>query len=195
MTKEEVFSIAICEAMKVSKHLNTVADWQKHEIEALLTPVQMVMSGIASTMTDPRGFERVVGVGDSQLPTRATGFSAGYDFYAYEDGVVKPHSTCKFRTGVKARMLPNEVLKIYPRSSMGIKYNLGLANTVGIIDSDYYGNDDNDGEILICLRNLGEETQFIKKGDRIAQGIFQKVLWGNDVPDKIREGGIGSTGK
>lgn len=195
MTKEELFLIAINEAMKVSKHINSIADWQEHEIDALTTPMKMVVSGIAATIANQRGFERVVGIEDSQLPTRATGFSAGYDFYAYEDGFVKPRSTTTFRTGVKARMLPNEVLKIYPRSSMGIKYDLGLANTVGIIDSDYYGNDDNDGEILICLRNLGEETQFIKKGDRIAQGVFQKVLWGDDVPQNIREGGIGSTGK
>ena len=187
--------IAINEAVKVSKHIDSVSEWNEQEIKALTAPVEMLLTGVAASMTEPRGFERVVGIEDSILPTRATAFSAGYDFYSYEDGFVKPRSTRKFRTGVKARMLPNEVLKIYPRSSIGIKHDLGLANTVGIIDSDYYGNDSNDGEIIICLRNLGEETQFIKKGDRIAQGIFQKVLWGNDVPDGIREGGIGSTGK
>jgi dUTP pyrophosphatase len=97
-------------------------------------------------------------------------------------------------TGVKVCMNNDEILKIYPRSSFGFKKQLMLANTVGIIDADYYNNPDNEGHIMIAYYNYGDEPQFIKEGDKIAQGIFEKYLvTDNDSADAERVGGLGST--
>lgn len=132
-----------------------------------------------------------------QMPTRADNRSAGYDFYCPADIVVMPHCVVTVWSDVKASMADDEVLNLYVRSSIGIKNSLMLANTVGIIDSSYYGNPSNDGNIGIALYNYGDTPATIRKGERIAQGIFQKYLIvENDyVANKERTGGIGSTGK
>jgi len=81
------------------------------------------------------------------------------------------------------------------RSSMAIKRHLALVNSTGIIDSDYYNNEDNEGHIMIALLNYGKETVSLEKGERVAQGIFSKYLITNDDDATgIRTGGIGSTG-
>lgn len=131
------------------------------------------------------------------LPTRSDVRSAGYDFYSKETVTLKPNEQHYFYTDVKAYMLPNEVLYIYPRSSIGIKKGLMLANTVGVIDSSYYNNFANDGNIIIVLKNVSHETITIEKGDRIAQGVFMQYLTAdNDVALSIeRTGGIGSSGQ
>ena len=69
-------------------------------------------------------------------------------------------------------MNKDEVLLILVRSSMGFKYNIRLCNQVGIVDSDYYNNPDNEGHIFIALKNEGEKVFKVKKGDKFAQGIF-----------------------
>src|SRR5690606_18730423 len=94
-----------------------------------------------------------------KIPTRGTQQSAGYDFYALEDTKVPGHGTAMFPTDIKAYMQGDEVLRLYPRSSMGIKRGFMLANTVPTIDADYYGNKDNDGNIVIVLRNLDAEDK------------------------------------
>ncbi len=98
-----------------------------------------------------RGFKVVKGFENSSiiLPKRQTKNSAGYDFYVASDTVIKAHSIALIPTGVKAYMESDEVLKIYVRSSMPMKKGLTLANNVGIIDSDYFENPDNDGHIMI----------------------------------------------
>lgn len=97
-------------------------------------------------------------------------------------------------TGVKANMEDDEVLYLYNRSS-NPKRGLVLANGVGVIDSDYFENPDNDGHIFVPFFNFGEEDYVIKKGDRIAQGIFSKYLTTNkDNASGERTGGVGSTG-
>lgn len=144
-----------------------------------------------------RGFERISEFEDSDipLPKRATKNSAGYDFHAIEDVVIEPHTTAVIKTGIKSYFMPNEVLMIVPRSSIGIKRNLMMPNNVAIIDSDYYNNSDNEGHIFIPLHNLGNEVRRIKAGERIAQGIFVPFLTGGDIPEAERVGGVGSTGK
>lgn len=132
------------------------------------------------------------------LPTRGTQNSAAYDIYALETKVVYPGTKEEFATDVKVYMRKNEVFHLYPRSNQGIKFDLMLANTTGVIDADYYENDDNDGAFTIVIRNLGMEPYLIKKGDRIAQGEFAKFLKAdNDYKKKLpkRKGGVGSTGK
>ena len=130
-----------------------------------------------------------------QLPTRGSEDSAGYDFYAPHDVVIPANDKALIWTDVKAYMQDGEMLIALVRSSIGIKLGLMFANTVGIIDADYYENPSNDGNIGICLRNLTDKDISISKGERIAQGIFQSFLVAdNGNTKKERVGGIGSTG-
>lgn len=128
-----------------------------------------------------------------KLPTRATEHSAGYDFYSPVDIVIEPGKSCFFFTDVKARMYWDNVLMLYVRSSMG-KHPVVIANGTGIIDSDYYSNEDNDGNIGFRLLNLGDAPYVIKVGDRIGQGVFQKYCTvKDDNAAGTRSGGFGST--
>ena len=130
-----------------------------------------------------------------QLPVRKTSHSAGYDFIAMEDFEIKPGEIKKIATGYKACLKDDEVLMLFVRSSMGFKYNIRLTNQVGIIDSDYYNNIDNEGHIFVKLQNEGDKIFSIKKGEGYAQGIFIKYLTcGDEIKDE-RFGGIGSTNK
>lgn len=111
------------------------------------------------------------------LPTRKTIGSAGYDFRCPYSYTLNAGETVVFKTGVKACMNRNEVLYIYIRSSLGIKHKLALTNGTGIIDSDYYNNPDNEGEILIPITNNGNTPYEFTIGDRIAQGIFFNLFY------------------
>jgi dUTP pyrophosphatase len=136
---------------------------------------------------------------ETKLPYKGSKASAGYDFYSKKEVVIYPDEKFRFFTDVKAYMLEDEVLEIYPRSSIGIKKNLVLTNTVGIIDADYYGNKDNDGNIIIEFKNIGLLPSKIEIGERIAQGIFKKKLDADDGAYSggidNRNGGVGSTGE
>ena len=146
-----------------------------------------------------RGFEVVIDskrktAGDIILPTRGTSKAMAYDFYANDTYVVEPNKIAKVWTDVKAYMGDNECLILNVRSSMGGKFM--LANTAGWIDSDYYSNENNDGNIGVFLKNISNETLTINKGDRIAQGAFFNFLVAdNGNTDEIRTGGFGSSGK
>ncbi len=131
------------------------------------------------------------------LPTRSTVNSAGYDIRSIENGVIKPNESKAFRTGLKVCMNSDEVLFIYSRSSQGYKYDVSLSNSVGVIDSDYYNNIDNEGHFFIKLRNDGENDYEVNIGDKIAQGVFIKYLTVDDEEtiNNIRKGGIGSTNR
>lgn len=128
-----------------------------------------------------------------KLPTRGTKNSAGYDFYSPVNVIIDPGKSCLIFTDVKANMYWDNVLMLYVRSSMG-KHPVVIANGTGIIDSDYYGNEDNDGNIGFRLLNLGETPYEIKVGDRIGQGVFTKYLTiKDDNTTTERVGGFGST--
>lgn len=145
---------------------------------------------------DIRGFEVVSSFEDAQinLPQRTTAESAGYDIECAETMTINPGEVKIVPTGIKAFMAYNEFLAIHIRSSIGIKRHIMLANCTGIIDSDYYNNEDNEGHILLGLYNLGTEAVTLEKGERVAQGIFTKYLVANDdEANGIRRGGIGST--
>ena len=130
-----------------------------------------------------------------ELPKRATKSSAGYDFYALYDMVLHPGEILKIPTGYKAKFNYDEMLMLVIRSSMGFKYNVRMCNQVGIIDSDYYNNSDNEGHMWVSLQNEGKEDYVIKKGSAYCQGIFVKYLTCGDEIDTVRESGIGSTNK
>lgn len=140
-----------------------------------------------------RGFEKVSYMDNGILPTRKTSSSAGYDFSVVDGGVIPPHSTRIFKTGIKAYMNSDEVLMIYVRSSVGIKRGVVLTNNTAIIDSDYFNNSDNEGHIMLALYNNTDKEVVIKDGERVAQGIFVRYYTVGDTVDNVRQGGIGST--
>lgn len=176
-------------------------------------------------MENIRGFEVVSKYKNQniKIPKRATRGSAGYDFAsaveitlpsiwnilsknagiaALNEGEIVEENkqfltSTLVPTGIKAYMPEDEYLMLVNRSSNPLKNNLSLPNGIGIIDSDYYGNDENEGEIFVQLINYGLEDYTIKKGDRIAQGIFTPygIVDGEENDFQKRIGGFGSSGK
>lgn len=174
-------------------------------------------------MTKIRGFEAIESFGEVNLPKRATKAAAGYDFEAIEDVVVpsiwkqgiatalkaafkkeeallddallKEVKPVLVPTGVKAYMGDEEFLQLCNRSSNPLKRFLLLGNGVGVIDSDYYNNDNNEGHIMFQFLNFGLKDVTIKKGERVGQGIFLPFLKADgDTSDTERTGGFGSSG-
>jgi dUTP pyrophosphatase len=153
-------------------------------------------------MDRKRGFEVAKGFENAgiNLPVRKTKHSAGYDVEAAEDTVVpafKPgQKPTLVKTGLKAYCEPDEFYMLCNRSSNPGKRGLVMANSVGIIDSDYYGNEDNDGHFMFAFYNFFDHDVEIKKGDAIGQVIFMKYLMvDDDKADGVRKGGFGSTNK
>ena len=153
-------------------------------------------------MEKVRGFEVAKGFEDKNinLPVRKTKFSAGYDVEAAEDVIVpsfkKGMAPTLIKTGIKAYMPDDEVLMLYNRSSNLKKKGLILANSVGVVDKDYYGNQDNDGHIMFAFYNIKDEDIEIKKGECIGQAIFQKyLLTDDDAAEGERISGFGSTSR
>lgn len=149
-----------------------------------------------------RGFEVAKGYEDKEinLPVRKTKYSAGYDVEAACDTVIPPFTKgCKptlVHTGLKAYCMDDEWIMLANRSSNPGKKKLVLANGIGIVDKDYYGNLDNDGEFMYAYFNISDEDVVIKKGDVIGQVVFQKFLVAdNDNAEGDRLGGFGSTSK
>lgn len=129
------------------------------------------------------------------LPKKGSKNAMAYDFYSPIDIIVEPMKPTLIMTDVKAKMDTNEGLLLNVRSSMG-KIPIIIACSQGWIDSDYYSNENNDGNIGVMLLNLSNEPYYIKTGDRIAQGMFIEYLpSGNGNTQEERIGGYGSTGK
>ena len=156
------------EAGRTARGFEVVADWARKHPDA--TPV---------------------------IPKRKTSQAMAYDFTALETVTINPGEEHHFMTDIKAYMKSNECLVLNVRSSIGFKKKLMLVNTQGWIDADFCDNPDNDGNIGICLKNIGNAPQTIEAGERIAQGAFFNFLSkDNDDQDEKAErtGGIGSTG-
>ncbi len=134
---------------------------------------------------------------DITIPSRSTKHSAGYDFKSPIEFELEPGEIIKVPTGIKAKMNSDEFLAIFVRSSMGFKYNIRLCNQVGIIDSDYYNNEANEGHIYVALQNEGDKVYKVGVGDKIAQGIFMKYQTVDEEEEVkgSRKGGLGSTNK
>ena len=129
------------------------------------------------------------------LPKRATAGSAGYDFVSPLEVTVPGRGAALIPTGIRAEMDPGWVLLLFPRSSLGFRHGIRLSNTAGVIDSDY-AFAENEGHIMVKLRNPLPEPVTIGKGERFCQGIF--LPYGTaeeaEIPGE-RRGGFGSTGK
>lgn len=131
-----------------------------------------------------------------EIPKRATSFSAGYDLAVCEDVTIKPNEIVLVPTGLRVKIPRNEVMLVFPRSSLAIKKGLMLSNGVGVIDSDYY-DAENEGHLMIPLLNIKSEEVIINKGERVAQGIFINYLTttDEDIKNNVqRLGGFGSSG-
>ena len=153
-------------------------DWKKYEPEANEERIQQVYA-------------------DLKLPKRATAGSAGYDFAAPADIILDAGREALVPTGIRVKIIPGYVLFLLPRSSLGFKYRMQLDNTVGVIDADYYGAD-NEGHMMCKLINDSREgkTLEIRQGAGMVQGIFLPFgITDDDDAQDIRTGGFGSTTK
>ena len=151
-------------------------------------------------MEKKRGFEVAKGWENKNInmPVRKTKYSAGYDIEAAENIIIPAYkpgmNPTLISTGLKAYMQDDDVMLLYNRSSNPKKKGLVLANGVGVIDKDYYGNSDNDGHFMFAVYNIKEDDVEVKKGECIGQAIFQKYLvTDNDDAQGERMGGFGST--
>lgn len=194
-----IISIIFCATSIVIFTVNLfgrIGSWALTTIGYCLTTMGIIFTLYDENNKPRRGFEVVRSDKRKSdyyhIPTRSTTNSAGYDFYCDKNYEVKPNEIIKIWTDIKAYMQSDEFLMLDVRSSMGGKFM--LANTIGIIDSDYYSNEDNDGNIGIYLKNISDDIQYLHKGDKIAQSIYMKYLTvDNDNTQKIRKGGFGST--
>lgn len=131
-----------------------------------------------------------------EIPKRSTSKSACYDLKAVGNYNVEPGDVVKIPTGLKVYMPDNEVLLIFIRSSLASKHGITLVNNVGVIDADYYNNEDNEGHFWIVVRNDSDKTFEVNNGDRIAQAMFTEYkITDTDDAQGTRAGGFGSTGK
>ena len=131
---------------------------------------------------------------EAQIPTRAHDTDAGFDLYSPIGVNISVGATVTIPTKLAISLPENTVGLIYPRSSLGTRHGIVLANTVGVIDSGYRG------EIMLALTNHGDRPYTIHSGDRIAQMIVTPYY----APDVIEvadleasdrgTGGFGSTG-
>jgi len=128
-------------------------------------------------------------------PEYKTVGAAAFDIALLEDVNLEARSFKKVRTGLVIETPKNHVLVLASRSSNPIKKGIDLANSIGIIDSDYCGWED---EIFLLLENITDQKVLLRAGDRIAQGMFIPVTVGDfeqveEMSGKNR-GGHGSTG-
>ncbi len=130
------------------------------------------------------------------LPTRSTKNSAGYDFFNPKNIICKSHKITMIPTGIKAQFPEDEMLLLFNRSSNPKKKGLIILNGVGVVDSDYYNNTDNEGEMAFVFYNMLEEDVTLLAGEKLGQGIFVKYAkTDDDMAEGERIGGFGSTGK
>nr|MBR4280612.1 dUTP diphosphatase [Clostridia bacterium] len=128
------------------------------------------------------------------LPRRATSGSAGYDFICPAEIALAPGEAVTIPTGIRCEMQPGWVLMLFPRSGLGFKHQVRLANTVGVIDADYF-HAANEGHIMVRIV-CGPNPLTITKGERFCQGVFlPHGLAEEETVLSDRTGGFGSTGK
>ena len=130
---------------------------------------------------------------NATIPTQGTSFAAGYDLYAAEDATIVCGTRKLVKTNISMEITPGYYGRIAPRS--GLAYKSGIDVLAGVIDSDYRG------DIGVILYNTDKNIDFaVKKGDRIAQIIFEACYSATlntveNLDNTLRQsGGYGSTG-
>jgi dUTP pyrophosphatase len=132
---------------------------------------------------------------DVELPSYASAGAAAFDLAAAEAITVAPRATALVATGLVVEVPAGMFLAIFARSSTPLKRQLMVANGVGVVDPDYCGPDD---EVKIAVLNVSDAPVEVRRGDRLAQGIFlpaPRVEW--DEVEALRaksRGGFGATG-
>lgn len=176
---------------KETPWMELLSDLPQEALEALAGLLTLQAGGI----TPRRGFEVARGFEGkvAHMPQRATPGSGGYDFWPLEEVTLLPGKSHAFFTGIKAFMPMNEILLINIRSSYGIKHDLELCNEQGWIDADYYSNQDNDGVIIIKVKNAGTGPFTFRKEEPFAQGLFVRYHTTHDDSPRLtsRDGGVG----
>lgn len=129
-----------------------------------------------------------------KIPTRATKCSAGYDIVTPFDIDLKVGESMKVPTGLKCKVDNGWFLGIFPKSGLGFKYSLRLGNSIGVIDEDYYNNENNEGHIWVKIQNDGDKDFHLDAGKAFCQGIFLPYgITYDDESEGVRVGGLGST--
>lgn len=133
---------------------------------------------------------------DAVSPEYKTPGAAAFDLALVESVVIPPRSFAKARTGLVIKVPEGHFLLIASRSSNPGKKGVDLANSVGIIDRDYFGPAD---EVFLMMENITDNEVCLAAGDRVAQGVIlpnPKVLMEEITGDVDGEnrGGFGSTG-
>lgn len=130
---------------------------------------------------------------DAILPSKTNKSDAGYDLYALEDTIIPARGRALVRTGISMAVPSGHVGLIWPRSGLAVK--LGIDVLAGVVDSGYRG------EVCVVLQNHSDDDYSVKKGDRAAQMLLQKlscvtmeVVSDLDSSDR-GDGGFGSSGK
>ena len=132
---------------------------------------------------------------ETKVPEYAHKGDAGVDLYSAQDYVLESSERTLISTGIKIAVPPGYEAQIRPKSGLAIKHGISVLNTPGTVDSGYRG------EVMVIAVNLSNEKYHIKKGDKVAQMVFNKVEEAEFVEvkelDKTsrNEGGFGSTGK
>lgn len=186
--------------IKGDKNMNKIAKFEKVSFEQFKKDwIKFIRHYKGITPNKPEFTDCLRIVYDSiKLPKRATTGSAGYDFFMPDIEILDRNSDKVIPTGIRCKIEPGWVLSLYPRSGHGFKYGIRLANTVGIIDSDYY-HSDNEGHIMVKLVN--DSVAFatpttLEAQSAFCQGVFTQFgVTVDDDTTGIRNGGFGSTSK
>lgn len=129
------------------------------------------------------------------LPAYESDGACAFDMYSRETITIEPGKIELLPSNFVIEVPVGYVLVLTARSSLARKKGLMLANSVGVIDQDYSGNND---EILISVRNTGDAAVTVERGERIAQGLIlpiARATWQEvETMDNKNRGGFGSTG-
>lgn len=176
--------------------MTEVAKFEKVSLEEFARSIKLQFGEQFSAQSVQKMYDKI------KLPRRATTGSAGYDFFSPFYFFLPSWGDITIPTGIKVRITKGWFLQMHPRSGSGNKHYLRLAGTTGIIDSDYYGNENNEGHIFAKLRKESglrdtstpsPDIEFMA-GEAYCQGIFLPFgITEDDDADGERIGGFGST--
>ena len=165
--------------------MKNIATFEKVSFEQYLTERLKLGANPDDTSAIHKEWENI------RLPERATNGSAGYDFFLPTGCCFGKHPIL-IPTGIRCRIDPGWFLMCCPKSGLGFKYKMRLANTIGIVDSDFYSST-NEGHIMAKISS--KESFSLETGAKFMQGIFVPFeITTDDTCIGIRDGGFGSTG-